>query len=83
MGKKKKSESELKEIFLTKTDISKNEETAKDLTSRPETKEHPSTLPRLATLKAILSKVVAPPQLWPKEALGAILQRYERVPRKG
>ena len=83
MGKKKKTESEVNKQKHTKTDSSRGENATQDLTSPPDTEEHPPTLPRLATLKAILEEVGAPPQLWPKEALRAILKRYERVPRKG
>ena len=83
MGKKKKSESESKERKHMKTDVSRGENAVQDLTSPPDMEKHPPTLPRLATLRAILEDVSAPPQLWPKEALRAILKRYERVPRKG
>jgi len=54
-----------------------------DPTSPPDKEKHHPTLPKLATLKAILSEFSCPPQTWPKEALRAILKRYERVPRKG
>ena len=83
MGKKKKSESELQEQKHMKTDISRGENAAQNLTSPPDMEEHPPTSPRLATLKAILKEVNAPPQIWPKEALRDVLKRYERMPRRG
>ena len=83
MGKKKKSESELQEQKHMKTDISRGENAAQNLTSPPDMEEQSPTLPRLATLKAILREVRVPAQIWPKEALKATLKRFERMPRKG
>ena len=83
MGKKKKTESEIKNQKHEKTDSSRGGKAVQDTTSPPDMEEQSPTLPRLATLKAILRDVSVPVQIWPKSALRAVLRKFERVPRKG
>ena len=83
MGKKRKTVTEVENQTIEETDAGRGETNVSEPTSPPAIEEQSSTLPRLATLKAILIGIDAPPQIWPKEALKATLRKFERMPRKG
>ena len=83
MGQTTKTEAEIEKEKPDETAIGRGETEISEPTSPPRMEEQSSTLPKLATIKAILISIEAPPQVWPKEALKAILRRYERMPRNG
>ncbi len=83
MGIKKKSGSELTSRENEITDAGLEETTVSDTTPPPETPGTRQTTPRLSILEAILDKIDARLQLWPKEALKAVLKQFSRMPRCG
>ena len=73
----------MKNSITEETDAVRGETNVYEPASPPRLEEQSSTLPRLDTVRAILSSVDSPAQIWPKEAFKAALRRYERMPRKG
>lgn len=80
---KEKTSTETEDIKHEATVARIKENYVLEPTSPPRFKSKSSTVPKLATIKAILNSFDALPQPWPKEAFRAILRRYERMPRKG
>ena len=83
MGKKKKTSTEMEKATTEETEAGRGETNVSEPTSPPRLEEQSSTLPRLDTIRAILNSIDSPAQMWPKEALKAVLRRYERMRRKG
>jgi hypothetical protein len=82
MGLQKKSNTGSKKQEREKTVISREETAPATSDPPPDVEEPHPTAPRLDALRSILTVIDAPPQIWPQEALKAILKRFERVPRK-
>lgn len=83
MGKKKKTSSEQTDLKNKRTEKDKEATTTQASTNQHPHDPHQSTSPRLTTLEVILDGIKASPLQWPKEALRAILRKFERMPRKG
>lgn len=84
MGVKEKSGAEASKNKPDKTDTgTENKKTSNQSNQNQQNPPNIPTSSRLIELSAILSSIESPQNLWPREALRAVITKYTRMPRNG